>query len=405
MSEPLAIKVENVSKTFRLPHEKNSSLKSAIVNFHKHNTTYEKQLVLDDVSFEVKQGEFYGIVGRNGSGKSTILKLLAGIYSPSQGAIKVNGRLTPFIELGVGFNPELTGRENVYLNGALLGFNRKEMDKMYKQIVDFAELERFMDQKLKNYSSGMQVRLAFSIAIRAQNDILLIDEVLAVGDASFQRKCFDYFIELKRKKSTVILVTHDMGAVQEFCDRVLMLQDSKVIEIGAPRDVARRYEVVNSPNADSASKAGKLKRPANPEIKIEEIRLMLGDKPSEHFSVRDDIDVKITIKVNRPLEIQMNCFFIKSDSSYLAGINSTKQLGKDYKPSKGKHVLTCRIKAGQLIGGDYSVGLGIYTPGYSAQMIDVVDSAYDTPVPRLTIIDKSTYQDGEFYINGEWLEN
>src|SRR5690606_31573026 len=152
--------------------------------------TYEKQQVLKNISFEIKKGEFVGIVGRNGSGKSTLLKLLAGIYSPDKGSIEVNGKLVPFIELGVGFNPELTGRENVFLNGALLGFNRKEMQAMYKDIVEFAELERFMDQKLKNYSSGMQVRLAFSIAIRAQSDILLIDEVLAVGDAAFQQKCY-----------------------------------------------------------------------------------------------------------------------------------------------------------------------------------------------------------------------
>src|SRR5580693_2394881 len=171
--DDIAIRVENVSKTFRLPHEKNTSLKGVLVNFYRHNRTYEKLEALKDVSFEVKKGEFFGIVGRNGSGKSTLLKLLAGIYSPDSGDIQINGKLTPFIELGVGFNPELTGRENVFLNGALLGFNRKEMNAMYGDIVNFAELHLFIDQKLKNYSSGMQVRLAFSIAIRARSDILL----------------------------------------------------------------------------------------------------------------------------------------------------------------------------------------------------------------------------------------
>src|SRR5437868_42900 len=170
----LAIKVDHVSKTFKLPHQKQSSIKSIFLNFFRKRA-YEQQRALKDVSFEVKKGEFFGIVGRNGSGKSTLLKLLAGIYAPNSGNIQVNGKLTPFIELGVGFNPELTGRDNVYLNGALLGFNRKEMDKLYPEIVEFAELERFMDQKLKNYSSGMQVRLAFSVAIRTQSDILLID--------------------------------------------------------------------------------------------------------------------------------------------------------------------------------------------------------------------------------------
>jgi ABC-2 type transport system ATP-binding protein len=200
MDEDVVIKVDSVSKTFRLPHEKNSSLKGLVLNFYKGKRTYETQQVLKGISFEVKRGEFFGIVGRNGSGKSTLLKILAGIYFPTEGEIHISGRLTPFIELGVGFSPELTGRENVFLNGSLLGFNRKEMSSMYTDIVEFAELHRFMDQKLKNYSSGMQVRLAFSIAIRANPDILLLDEVLAVGDAAFQKKCYEYFMELKKIK-------------------------------------------------------------------------------------------------------------------------------------------------------------------------------------------------------------
>src|SRR6185312_8467854 len=185
----------------------------------------ETQHALKDISFEVKKGEFFGIVGRNGSGKSTMLKILAGIYQPTKGGVQKSGKLVPFIELGVGFNPELSGRENVFLNGALLGFSRKEIAAMYDEIVAFAELEKFMDQKLKNYSSGMQVRLAFSIAIRAKSDILLIDEVLAVGDASFQQKCFDYFYKLKQDKRTVVFVSHDMGAVERFCDRAVLIDN------------------------------------------------------------------------------------------------------------------------------------------------------------------------------------
>jgi len=188
----VAVKVSQLSKSFKLPHEKNTSIKNFVTNPLKKRR-FEKQEVLNGINFEIKKGEFFGIVGRNGSGKSTLLKLLAGIYSPNNGQGRVNGKLTPFIELGVGFNPELTGQENVFLNGALLGFNRIEMNEMYDEIVEFAELERFMDQKLKNYSSGMQVRLAFSIAIRANSDILVLDEVLAVGDYNFQQKCFEYF--------------------------------------------------------------------------------------------------------------------------------------------------------------------------------------------------------------------
>ena len=185
----IAIDVSHLYKSFQLPTEKALGLKQAIFNHLRGIKGYKTQKVLNDISFKVKKGEFIGIVGRNGSGKSTLLKTLAGIYYPEKGDIVIDGNLIPFIELGVGFNPELTGRENVYLNGALLGFSHKEMEEMYDEIWRFAELEEFQDQKLKNYSSGMQVRLAFSIAIRARGDILLLDEVLAVGDAAFQQKC------------------------------------------------------------------------------------------------------------------------------------------------------------------------------------------------------------------------
>lgn len=242
----VAIKVEHVSKTFKLPHNRQNSLKGSLVNLISGgDRTFEKQEVLKDISFEIKKGEFFGIVGRNGSGKSTLLKMLAGIYKPTKGKITVNGSLTPFIELGVGFNPELTGRENVYLNGALLGFNDKEVDAMYDEIVSFAELERFMDQKLKNYSSGMQVRLAFSIAIRAQGDILLLDEVLAVGDEAFQKKCNDYFVKLKAQRQTIVLVTHDMNNVRKYCSRAMLVDSGKIVDIGDPEKIADTYTGIN----------------------------------------------------------------------------------------------------------------------------------------------------------------
>jgi ABC-2 type transport system ATP-binding protein len=248
-----AITVTNVWKSFKLPHEKNTGLKQALINF-RPGKKYEVQDVLKGLNFNIKEGEFFGIVGRNGSGKSTLLKLLAQIYTPNQGEVSINGTLTPFIELGVGFNPELTGRENVFLNGSLLGFDRSETIKMYDDIVNFAELERFMDQKLKNYSSGMQVRLAFSIAIRAKTDILLIDEVLAVGDAAFQQKCFTYFEELKRTKTTVVLVTHDMGSVKQFCDRAALIEAGEITHIGKPEDVALEYENINYRSSITSSK-------------------------------------------------------------------------------------------------------------------------------------------------------
>ena len=239
----IAIKVEGVYKDFRLPHDKSDTLKSVFVNpFNKRRKLFERQHALKDISFEIPKGEFFGIVGRNGSGKSTLLKIIAGIYKPTKGSISVSGRLVPFIELGVGFNPELTGRENVYLNGALMGFSEKEVDEKYNAIVDFAELERFMDQKLKNYSSGMQVRLAFSVAtVLADSEVLLIDEVLAVGDADFQRKCFEYFKKLKKDKKTVVFVSHDMSAIREYCDRAVLIDNSKLVYSGSADDTAKEY--------------------------------------------------------------------------------------------------------------------------------------------------------------------
>lgn len=240
-SSDVALRVEHVSKSFHLPTEQANGIKQAFVNRVKGIKGYTEQQVLKDISFTVEKGDFFGIVGRNGSGKSTLLKLISQIYTPNQGKITVNGKLVPFIELGVGFNPELTGRENIYLNGALLGFSHEEMSAMYEDIVKFAELEDFMDQKLKNYSSGMQVRLAFSIAIKADADILVLDEVLAVGDEAFQRKCYQYFAELKRNKKTVILVTHDMDSVRRFCNRAILIDSGKIAEIGDPAKVAQKY--------------------------------------------------------------------------------------------------------------------------------------------------------------------
>ena len=254
-----ALEVKNVSKSFRLPTEQASGIKQAFVNWTKGIKGYKEQKVLKDISFKVKKGDFYGIVGRNGSGKSTLLKIISQIYTPESGTVKVDGTLVPFIELGVGFNPELTGRENIYLNGALLGFSKEEISSMYDEIVEFAELEEFMDQKLKNYSSGMQVRLAFSIAIKAQGDILVLDEVLAVGDEAFQRKCNDFFENIKKDKTkTVILVTHSMADVKKYCNNAIFIADGMISESGDVDKVAEKYiasnlDTLNSRNNHSST--------------------------------------------------------------------------------------------------------------------------------------------------------
>ena len=244
MERNVAIKVENLYKNFKIPHEKHTSLKSATLNLFKRRK-YSIHKAAEGISFEVKKGEFFGIIGKNGCGKSTLLKMLAGIYVPDKGKITINGRLSPFLELGVGFNPDLTARDNIYLNGTILGLSRKEIDEKIGEIIAFSELEEFIDQKLKNFSSGMQVRLAFSVAIQAHADILLIDEVLAVGDAAFQQKCFNIFRDLKKKGKTIVFVSHGMDSIEEFCDRVMLIDEAKVADIGEAKRVIYSYKTLD----------------------------------------------------------------------------------------------------------------------------------------------------------------
>lgn len=241
---PVAIEVTDLSKTFRLPHEQVHTLKERVIH-PLRRPQIERFEALRGVSFDVKQGEFFGIVGRNGSGKSTLLKCLAGIYAVDSGRIAVAGRVSTFIELGVGFNMDLPARDNILINATMLGLTQREAKARTDAILEFAELENFVDLKLKNYSSGMLVRLAFSVMIQVDADVLLIDEVLAVGDASFQQKCFDEFARLRRERRTVILVTHEMGSVERFCDRAMLIERGKVIEIGDPRPVSVKYLQAN----------------------------------------------------------------------------------------------------------------------------------------------------------------
>ncbi len=238
-----AVRVEHVSKEFIIPHEKDDSLRSKAINFFKKKE-YDRFKALDDISFEVKKGEFFGIVGRNGSGKSTLLKILAGIYTPDSGKVRTNGMVSPFLELGIGFNPELSGRDNIYLNATILGLSKSEIDSKFDEIVEFSEIGRFIDQKVKNYSSGMKSRLAFSVSIHNSREILLMDEVLAVGDARFASKCLDIFKSYRTKGRTVILVTHGLANVEKYCDRALVLDQSKLHGVGNPEEMVKKYEEI-----------------------------------------------------------------------------------------------------------------------------------------------------------------
>lgn len=347
------IAVANVSKHFS-PTLNGKSIKSIITSlFHRQSVKQSGYWALKNIHLEVKQGEFLGIVGRNGSGKSTLLKLIAGVYTPSDGRIGVSGRLVPFIELGVGFNPELSAKDNVFLNGALLGFSRSEMKAMYDAIVSFAELEDHMDVKLKNFSSGMQVRLAFSIAIRAQSDILLIDEVLAVGDVSFQKKCFDYFRQLKQEGRTVVLVTHDMEAVRRYADRAVLIREGRVAYDGAPEEVSIRYLQDNMQQPSSLQNAREQRVSA---ATIEAFRLISNGKDTSQRVARgSSLVFEVTYRVtNTVTSLNIGIGVHSPQNGYVFGYNTAMD-AIALSTSPGIYRLQLEIPSACLNDGEYFV--------------------------------------------------
>ena len=347
-SQNIAVRVDGVTKSFRIPLEGSSGLKQKIINSLRGRKGYRDFTPLKNISFEINKGDFFGIVGKNGSGKSTLLKTIAGIYNPNEGSVQVNGSLVPFIELGVGFNPELTGKENVFLNGALLGFSYKEVSNMYSEIVEFAELSEFMEERLKNYSSGMQVRLAFSIAIKAQGDILLLDEVLAVGDAAFQQKCFDYFEELKRNKRTIIIVTHDMGAVKRFCNRALIIRDGMIEAIGSPSEIADIYSEQNielPDNIDAKDESG-----TNLKLSINKKRY----KPSDRLTSR------VTYEPLNGIDSYVNLSLVKN-GLVVADLNT--KYNKELNIQKKEIKLQFTQQLDMFNAGTYDIYISIHQTG------------------------------------------
>jgi len=386
----VAVSIKGIHKDFILPQSKNSTFKQTVVNIVKKNNKVT-QKVLDGISFDVNKGDFFGVVGRNGSGKSTLLKLIAGVYTPTLGSVEVNGGLTPFIELGVGFNPELSGRDNVYLNGALLGYSRKQMDKMYDEIVEFAELEPFMEQKLHNYSSGMQVRLAFSIATRANVGTLVLDEVLAVGDANFQQKCLKQFREYKKEGRTIILVTHSMEMVEKFCNRALMLKDGKIFKQGDPSDVAFEYTKANSDTQVGTSATNET---GNKKVVLSDVKLNLPEKimsPGEELAISVDYERRNTSVGTMYVAIGI---YRKEEGLYMIGADMKLDQRQPMKVNnKGK--ISLKISNMPLLSGDYSINIAIYEEDRESPLHFIRGAG------SFTIIDRDNYR-GYVKTDNKW---
>jgi ABC-2 type transport system ATP-binding protein len=388
------IEVTHLEKEFKVPHERHSSLKATVLNFNKRS--YETFKVLNDISFEVREGEFFGILGRNGSGKSTLLKILASIYQPSKGKMHVNGKLTPFIELGVGFNPELTGRENVFLNGAILGLTEKEVRDKYDEIVAFAEIGRFMDQKLKNYSSGMQVRLAFSIAIQAHNAILLIDEVLAVGDERFQNKCLEVFSKIKKDPNkTVVFVSHDMGAVQRFCDRAIVIHEGSLVYEGDAQGAVYEYKKLNFPEqlVDEEGPDTSKNRWGSRAISIQSL---VAKEIRRNDNKRNDIELTIKTKIKSKdilgSHIACGLAVYSEQDIHIAGPNSL-----DYDLRAENSVVTYTIPAHMLNSGNYKVTAVLYNQS-TGETYDHHEKQYNLSIAR------SSNEVGSVIIGGAWSQ-
>jgi ABC-type polysaccharide/polyol phosphate transport system ATPase subunit len=367
---PPAVVVDGVTKCFRMPHQAVSTFKESVL--HPRRTRgYDQLRAVDDVSFSVAEGEFFGIVGRNGSGKSTLLKLLAGIYEPDAGDITIAGRLSPFIELGVGFNPDLAARDNVAISAVMLGLSRRAARERFDDVIAFAELEEFTELRLKNYSSGMQVRLAFSTAIQVDAEVLLVDEVLAVGDAAFQQKCFEQFQRLKEEGRTIIFVTHDMSAVQRFCDRAMLVDRGQILQIDEPDVIARAYNEINfgrvAGDADDPARAG-----GRTEAEI--TRCWFADPDGNRIAAtaqREPFSVCMEVAVHQPLRDPIFSVTLRNIARHTIFATSTLDaLGPTGEFEPGTYVVRIRLE-NHLAPSTYTATPAIARAGRGADLIDM----------------------------------
>jgi ABC-type polysaccharide/polyol phosphate transport system ATPase subunit len=366
------VSITNVSKSFRLPREQVHTLKErALHPLRKRH--FDLLRALNDVSLEIRQGEFFGIVGRNGSGKSTLLKCLAGIYAADAGEIAISGRLSPFIELGVGFNPNLAARDNVTINAIMLGLSRREARSRFDSVIEFAELQEFTELRLKNYSSGMQVRLAFSVAVQVDAEILLMDEVLAVGDASFQRKCFDEFVRLKSLGKTIVIVTHDMGAIERFCDRAMLIERGHVVDIGEPGSIARQYNDTNFKRARREPAPGQSPAPTTALAALQSARFESPDgEPIVTIPQGEPCCVRLETQFNGDIENPVFAVSLRNEFGLTAFSANTQLRGGDTGRFRaGEHAVVRLRFDNCLAPGRYTVMASVTRDGPVGEIFDV----------------------------------
>ncbi|MHB8894859.1 MAG: ABC transporter ATP-binding protein [Candidatus Geothermincolia bacterium] len=349
-----AVEVNDVSKMFKLYHENVRSLKEKVLFFNKRG--YEEFWALRDVDIQVEEGETLGIIGANGSGKSTLLKLTTRILYPTTGRVVTNGSIAALLELGAGFQPDLTGRENVYLNASILGFSKKEVDKRFDEIVAFAEMERFIDNHVRNYSSGMYIRLGFAVAISVDPDILIIDEVLAVGDEAFQRKCIERIEDIQEAGKTIIFVTHNVEITKEICTRVVMLESGKIVKEGKPREVVNYYHQQMESDETERSERG------NRKMEILGVALLNDrDEPVNDFNTGEDMKIRLAYRANEPTEDPVFGFSIDDYRGFTAYGTNTRLKGLELGTVMGDGFVQFDLKSLPMLEGRYLVSVAIHS--------------------------------------------
>jgi lipopolysaccharide transport system ATP-binding protein len=354
-----AVEVKNLWKKFMVPHEKRTTVFEMLTSLNRR-ITYEEFWALKGINFSVAKGESLGIIGENGSGKTTLLNIIANILRPTKGEVRVNGKLTSFLELGVGFQPDLTGRENVYLYGAFMGLKDSEIDKKFDKIIEFAGLSKFIDTKLKNLSSGMQVRLAFSTAIQTNPDILLVDEVLAVGDMEFQQKCAEKFLEFKKGGVTLLIVSHDLAAVRKFCDRVLLLHKGEQVAVGGTAEVIDKY--IYGGQKASTQKDEKKTRWGDGRVVIKEVKLYdKFGKESSNFVSGDPMRIKISYYAKNEVVDPIFGIAVYTDTDIHCYGTNTDLKGVKIKKIKGAGYIELHIEKLTMQEGRYRLTVAVHS--------------------------------------------